>query len=605
MKKQKMKKTKLKMPKVKKTKLNMPEMKLLNLKLSVSKKMYIGFASLLLIMGVLGFVAISSTNNISKRSSEITNVWLPSVEAINTINYLTEHLASLEYKYVIEPDEKKLELLVEKMDETFAEIDHVFADYEATITSEEERQLFDTLLDKWERYHTIHEKFIELGTDMNIVKGTGNVNGIRLLSTIGEADNMFSSIQFTLEELVAYNHDNALAASDVANQESNRSMFLIIAFLIGGVIVGLSIAYLTSRMISKPLKFVTENVKEVAKGNLTMDPIKIKNKDEIGDLAEAFNEMGTSLANLIRQVTVTSETVAASSEQLLASSEQTTKATEQITISIQEVAAGSEHQVQSAVNGNQSMQEISKGMEQVAGAIQIVSDLSLTTNEKAEAGNVVVSETVTQMNTVQEQVSKIADNIQVLGTRSKEIGKIVDLISQVSEQTNLLALNAAIEAARAGEHGKGFAVVADEVRKLAVESNNATDNIRALIGQIQKEINEVTLSMEEGKKSVKSGIDKVNETGVSFHEITDMISSISTQAQEVSAIVEEVNASTEEMVQKMSEITTISQQAAGNSQQVAASAEEQNASMEEISASAHTLSSMAQELQENVSKFKV
>lgn len=593
------------MPKVKKPKLKLPEMKQLNLKLSVSKKMYIGFASVLLIMGILGFVAINSTNNISKRSSEITNVWLPSVEAINTINYLTEHLASLEYKYVIEPDEKKLTLLIEKMDETFAEIDHVFANYEATINSEEERQLFETLLDKWARYHAVHVKFIELGTEMNIVQGTGNVNGIRLLSTIGEADNMFSSIQFTLEELVAYNHDNALAASDVANQETSRSMFIIIAFLIGGVIVGLSIAYLTSRMISKPLKFVTDNVKEVAKGNLTMDPIKIKNKDEIGDLAEAFNEMGTSLANLIRQVTVTSETVAASSEQLLASSEQTSKATELITISIQEVAAGSEHQVQSAVNGNQSMQEISKGMEQVAGAIQIVSDLSLSTNEKAEAGNVVVSETVTQMNTVQEQVTKIADNIQVLGTRSKEIGQIVDLISQVSEQTNLLALNAAIEAARAGEHGKGFAVVADEVRKLAVESNKATDNIRALIGQIQKEIKEVTVSMDEGKKSVKSGIEKVNETGVSFHEITDMISSISTQAQEVSAIVEEVNASTEEMVQKMSEITTVSQQAAENSQQVAASAEEQNASMEEISASAHTLSSMAQELQENVSKFKV
>ncbi|GIN64138.1 hypothetical protein J27TS8_41310 [Robertmurraya siralis] len=605
MKKQIMKKAKLKMPKVKKPKLKLPEMKQLNLKLSVSKKMYIGFASVLLIMGILGFVAINSTNNISKRSSEITNVWLPSVEAINTINYLTEHLASLEYKYVIEPDEKKLTLLIEKMDETFAEIDHVFANYEATINSEEERQLFETLLDKWARYHAVHVKFIELGTEMNIVQGTGNVNGIRLLSTIGEADNMFSSIQFTLEELVAYNHDNALAASDVANQETSRSMFIIIAFLIGGVIVGLSIAYLTSRMISKPLKFVTDNVKEVAKGNLTMDPIKIKNKDEIGDLAEAFNEMGTSLANLIRQVTVTSETVAASSEQLLASSEQTSKATELITISIQEVAAGSEHQVQSAVNGNQSMQEISKGMEQVAGAIQIVSDLSLSTNEKAEAGNVVVSETVTQMNTVQEQVTKIADNIQVLGTRSKEIGQIVDLISQVSEQTNLLALNAAIEAARAGEHGKGFAVVADEVRKLAVESNKATDNIRALIGQIQKEIKEVTVSMDEGKKSVKSGIEKVNETGVSFHEITDMISSISTQAQEVSAIVEEVNASTEEMVQKMSEITTVSQQAAENSQQVAASAEEQNASMEEISASAHTLSSMAQELQENVSKFKV
>lgn len=576
-----------------------------NLNLSVSKKLYIGFASVLLIMGILGYVAISSTNNINEKSTEITDVWLPSVESINTINYLTEHLASLEYKYVIEPDEKKLALLVEKMDETFTEIDRVFANYEATITTDEEQQQYDTLVDKWERYQAIHAKFIELGKDMNIVQGTGNVNGIRLLSTIGEADNMFSSIQFTVNELVTYNHDNAIAASNEANKVFNGSLVLIIAFLIGGVVLGLSIAYITSRMISKPLKFVTDNVKEVANGNLTMDPIKVKNKDEIGDLAEAFNEMGTNLANLIRKVTITSETVASSSEQLLASSEQTSKATEQITIAIQEVAAGSDNQVQSAMNGNQSMQEISHGMEQVAGSIQIVSNLSVSTSERAQAGNVVVSETVTQMNTVQDQVAKIADNIQVLGTRSKEIGKIVDLISQVSEQTNLLALNAAIEAARAGEHGKGFAVVADEVRKLAVESNNATDNIRTLISQIQREINEVTLSMEEGKNSVKSGIEKVNETGNSFQEITDMISSISTQAQEVSAIVEEVNASTEDMVQKMSEIATISQQAAGNSQQVAASAEEQNASMEEITASAHTLSGMAQELQENVSKFRV
>ncbi|WP_413356975.1 MCP four helix bundle domain-containing protein [Robertmurraya sp. 2P01SA] len=255
----------------------------LNLHLSVSKKLYIGFASVLLIMGILGYVAISSTNNINEKSTEITDIWLPSVESINTINYLTEHLASLEYKYVIEPDEKKLNLLVEKMDDTFTEIDKVFANFESTITSEEEQQNFNTLLDKWERYQAIHAKFIELGRDMNIVQGTGNVNGIRLLSTIGEADNMFSSIQFTVNELVTYNHDNAIAASNEANKVFNGSLVLIIAFLIGGVVLGLSIAYITSRMISKPLKFVTDNVKEVANGNLTMDPIKVKNRDEIGD----------------------------------------------------------------------------------------------------------------------------------------------------------------------------------------------------------------------------------------------------------------------------------------------------------------------------------
>lgn len=556
-------------------------------------------------MGLLGYISIYSMNNINKKSTEITETWLPGVESVNHINYLTERLASLEYKYVIEPDQKKMTLLQEKMDTTFAEIDKSFSDYEKRITLDEERKHFDSLKEKWTKYQDIHKRFIELGTDMNIVQGTGNVNGIKLISTIGEADNMYSSIQFTLEKLVDLNHKNAEKASSEGNSVFDTSLMLIIIFLVAGVILGLTIAYITARMISKPLKFVTDNVKEVAKGNLTMDPISVKNRDEIGELAKAFNEMGTSLANLIRKVTHTSQTVAASSEQLLASSEQTSKATEQITISIQEVAAGSEHQVSGAMQGNSSMQEISKGMEQVAGAIQIVSDLSVTTNNKAESGNNVVTETVTQMGIVQDQVGKIASIIHALGTRSKEIGKIVDLISQVSEQTNLLALNAAIEAARAGEHGKGFAVVADEVRKLAEESHKATDNIRVLISQIQKEINEVTVSMDEGTNSVKSGINKVNETGQAFFEITEMISQITTQAQEVSAIVEEVNASTEEMVQKMAEIASISQQSAVNSQQVAASAEEQNAAMEEITASANSLSSMAQEMQENVSKFRV
>lgn len=556
-------------------------------------------------MGLLGWVSISNMQNINGKTTEITERWLPSVQSINRISYLTENISSLEYKYIIESDPAKLANIENKLNNTIQEIDKVVKEYEAVISTEDEKKKFSILKDKLVKYQNLHKKFFELGSDVNIVQGTGNVNGIRIISTIGEADNMYTSIQVSLKELVDYNNKNAQQASKEADNVYKSSFILIISFLAGAIILGLSIAFFASRTISRPLAIVTRNVKRVAKGDLTMDIIRLKNKDEIGELALAFNEMGTSLANLIRQVRHSSETVAASSEELLASSEQTSRATEQIASAIQEVANGSEIQVNGAMSANQAMQEISNGMEQVATSIQTVNDLSVHTNQKAQTGNIVVSETVSQMGIVQEQVQQIASIIHTLGSRSKEIGNIVDLISRVSEQTNLLALNAAIEAARAGEHGRGFAVVADEVRKLAEESNKATDNIRDLIVQIQKEIEQVTLSMDEGTNSVKSGIEKVNQTGRSFQEITELISNITFQAQEVSATVEEVNASTEEMVQKMSDIASISQQSAGNSQQVAASAEEQNASMEEITASANALSSMAQELQSNIARFTV
>ncbi|MED4015646.1 methyl-accepting chemotaxis protein [Sutcliffiella cohnii] len=376
-------------------------------------------------------------------------------------------------------------------------------------------------------------------------------------------------------------------------------------FLLVGLIIGLSIAFVVAQMITKPLEIVNKGMKEVAEGNLTIDPIEVKTNDEIRDLALSFNTMGTNLANLIRKVLVASETVAASSQQLLASSEQTSKAAEQITEVIQEIAAGSDNQVESALTANDSIIHIAKGMEQASNSIVTVSNYSAETNEKAEEGNKIVMDTVAQMSIVQERVSEIATIISSLGERSREIGVIVDVISKVASQTNLLALNAAIEAARAGEHGRGFAVVADEVRKLAEESNDATEQIRVVIEKVREEINQVSLSMNAGTNSVKVGIEKVNETGKSFQEIRTMIAGITSQAEDVSAIAERVSTSTEQMVQQMADITNVSEKSAHNSQMVAASAEEQNASMEEIAASANALSHMAQELQEHISIFRV
>lgn len=576
-----------------------------NTRFSVGKKLYLGFASVLVIMGISIAIAIYSMFNMNEKTDKIVDMWLPGVESINNINYLTEHISALEYQYMLRENPEVTKQIEEEIAETLSAINSVMAEYEQTIYLQEDREHFDALKQKWGEYATIHEDLMSYAKDMNVRSEAGETTGTLIVQTIEESALLFEDMMVHLDALVQLNNDNAALASSEADKAFATSTTIMIILLVVANALGLVIAFFVARMITKPLSYVTENLKEVATGNLTMDPLFVKNRDEIGDLAEAFNTMRINLANLIRQLTQTSETVASSAEQLLASSEQTSKATEQITVSIQEVAAGSENQVNSSMNAEHSIREISRGMDVVANSIQTVADVSTTTNKKAEEGNSVVGETVTQMEVVQENVSQIASIIEVLGTRSNEIGNIIDLISQVSEQTNLLALNAAIEAARAGEHGKGFAVVADEVRKLAEESSRSTDKIRELIVHIQDEIRLVTVSMDKGTESVKIGIDKVHETGTAFKEIAEMIAGVTIQAQEVSAVVEEVNASTEDMVQKVGDISTISTQAAGNSQQVAAAAEEQNASMEEIAASANALSNIASELQDHVSKFRV
>lgn len=377
------------------------------------------------------------------------------------------------------------------------------------------------------------------------------------------------------------------------------------------VILGLITCILVIVAVSLFSKYITKNIKEVndlshaiAEGDLTQI-IDVKSQNELGAMGNNLNKMNNNLRALIQKVTGSLEQVVATSEELTASSDQTQQSAEQVSLAIQQVAIGSGEQVDITNDTTRIAEEIFTGMEQISNNIQTVTNTSLEASKRAEKGNDVVYSAIEQMNTISDKVATSSQAVSILGEKSKEIGSILSLITSIAGQTNLLALNAAIEAARAGEQGKGFAVVADEVRKLAEQSASAAGNISSLINEIQNEIVNAVKAMDNGTIAVKDGINMVNEAGKSFGAILEDINYIASQMQDVSAVTEEIGAGTHNMLDAMENVAKISNESSGNAENVVAASEEQTALMKEVANAAGNLTDMAMELQSLMSSFKL
>jgi methyl-accepting chemotaxis protein len=251
------------------------------------------------------------------------------------------------------------------------------------------------------------------------------------------------------------------------------------------------------------------------------------------------------------------------------------------------------------------MEEMAVGISRIAESSSTVSEASVETAKEAAAGNEAIQKVVYQMDSIRASVTSSSQAVKELGMRSQEIGQIVGAITDIADQTNLLALNAAIEAARAGEHGRGFAVVADEVRKLAEQSRVSADQIANLITEIQEDTNRVVLAIEKGNAEVDSGIRVVEAAGEAFEKILNSVQHVADQIQEVSAAAEEMSASTEEVTASVEEMSRIARDSSQHSQSVVGASEEQLGIINEISASVQSLSVMAKELHDVVKQFKL
>lgn len=415
-------------------------------------------------------------------------------------------------------------------------------------------------------------------------------------------DDKNKAMSFVTNQLTGWKIGGTLYSSEISDTAApifQKTLLIIILALV----IGAFVVIVITKSILKPIKDLKEKAITISKGDLT-EHVDIHSNDEIGQLGMAFNEMQESLSVLVQEVEHHAEQVAASSEELTASAEQTAGATEQVSASIQEVAGSAEKQTDGVEKTARILGTVSENASVIASHSMKVSELANHTTEQAEVGGQAVTNTVTQMNSIYESVQESNAMIRSLNERSSEVSSILDVITGIADQTNLLALNAAIEAARAGEHGKGFAVVADEVRKLAEQSQNSAKQIYEIIQGIQKDTESSVQIMARVIDDVQTGVKVSHEAIEKFNLILQSTKEITPQMEDISTTVQKMSTEINGVVSIINEVSIIAQNNAATSEEVAASTEEQIASMEEVTASAKSLSSMAEELNGLISKFK-
>ena len=565
--------------------------------LKVSLKLGILVCLAVFFVGIVGYTGYYY---LLKANDDMTDMYQNRLLSIKWLNENRSHIRGVQadlLELMITTDDKRNAELKAELDKRAALFNENLSKYEKTKLDEREVNGLARAKAALQAYRQAREEVIGLALQ--------NKNAEAYAIYVQRVTRELNAANKELVDLTEYNSQKA----DELNTANDAEFAFVKKMLIGiqaaALLLLAVIGFYISRLIIKPINVMLAFSRELAGGDFRQKPRTFVSKDEFGQLADALIEVRATLRGLMNQIHVSAEQVAASSEQLTASADQSAQAANQVAITITEVAKGAEEQLASVEETSQVVEQMSGDIQQIAANSLQVSRQSLQAADKAKVGNLSVEKAVSQMSQIEQTVIKSADVVAKLGERSREIGQIVDTISGIAAQTNLLALNAAIEAARAGEQGRGFAVVADEVRTLAEQSQEAAKKIAMLINEIQGDTEEAVRAMSEGTKEVKIGAEVVADSGTAFREITELVGQVSNAVGDISKAIEQVASGSERIVRSVATIDELSEKASGEAQTVSAATEEQSASMEEIASSSQELAKLAMELREAVGKFQV
>ncbi|WP_041532193.1 methyl-accepting chemotaxis protein [Pelobacter propionicus] len=536
--------------------------------LKVGTKLLSAFGAVLILTTLLGIFGIYQIGRVNRGTEALGSNWMPSTNRVADLHAHLNKFRRSEFQHILSTTPEEMDKYEKRMDTTLESIKSVDAAYQKLLSDPEERKLYDSYVRILALYFAESRKLVELSRQGR------NQEARDLLR--GNSASYLAEAEADLNKLIELNVKGGQDEYQRAVELYNSSKVTIVVTLIVCVAIGMVLAFAISRMITVPLVAGVDAANRIASGDLTVD-VRSSSSDEVGQLMSAMKHMVENLRTMIARTVEIAGSIASASTQLQSTSEQIATGAEEVANQTNTVATASE--------------EMSHTSTDIARNCSMAADASRQTTESANDGARVVHETITGMNIIAERVQQSSRTVEALGARSDQIGQIVGTIEDIADQTNLLALNAAIEAARAGEQGRGFAVVADEVRALAERTTKATREIGEMIKSIQNETREAVRAMGEGVREVEKGTESSRKSGQALEDILGRINEVGMQINQIATAAEEQTATTSEVSMNIQQITEVVHQSARGA--------------EETANAASQLAQQANDLQGLVSSFRL